>query len=60
VTYHAGFVKDASIECDSCGVLVPVDRNGIPFAWFLAGKPPRGWKKIDDKHYCPRCKGQYA
>lgn len=47
MTYHAGlFGADAYITCDGPGCttrLAVVDRNGRPYAWFLAYRPAKGW-----------------
>lgn len=35
------------IICDGCGLEFPLDRGPrIPPAWFLDGKPPRGWRGL--------------
>ena len=51
------------VTCDApgCGSVVTCCRkDGFPKAWFRVAPRPPGWKTIDAKHYCPRCKGQYA
>jgi hypothetical protein len=50
--------SDPHILCDGCGAVVTIRR---PPAWFLAGKPPRGWRGLrmaDGSRrwdLCPRC-----
>ena len=50
------------IYCDGCPASVPVARpGGLPYAWFLAGKPPKGWRaaprdEFRSWHWCPTCR----
>lgn len=66
-----GFVPGPPVViCDACGLIISVENShGFPLKWFMDGKPPPGWKRIPkelsldgspSKHYCGRCKGQYA
>ena len=71
MTYHCGVgprmasigvrLSVPHVTCDApgCGSVVTCCRkDGFPKAWFRRAPRPPGWRTIDDKHYCPRCKGQ--
>lgn len=49
------------VICDGCGLVLNVRDDRPPPAWFLDGKPPKGWATTkredgtrDDR--CPRCR----
>jgi hypothetical protein len=70
MTYHCGLSfpgtrRDPGITCDGCGMMHPVAKpSGMPLAWFLDGKAPKGWAMYRSesgdglyrRDYCPRCK----
>lgn len=52
---------DPRIICDGCGLVNRVSRpHGVPFAWFMNGKAPPGWRLLRNgdvrRDFCPRCK----
>jgi hypothetical protein len=47
------------ITCDQCGEVMAV-KYGMPPAWLLNGKAPRGWRSVALKDgtrrdFCPSC-----
>lgn len=53
--------RDPQVLCDGCGATRNVLGNGGPPSWFLARKPPPGWRGLR-KHdgskrwdLCPAC-----
>ncbi len=51
------------IICDGCGYTLRVGMYGVPPVWFLDGKAPPKWRKVQRTadggrvDYCPACKG---
>jgi hypothetical protein len=59
MTYQASLFGSAPrITCDGCGVRRTID--GLPPAWFFAGKGPPGWRLErngdERRDYCGTCK----
>lgn len=57
--------REPAIRCDGCGITVAIaNRTSFAPKWFLDGKAPKGWKRIDDcgkrRDYCPRCRPKEA
>jgi hypothetical protein len=57
--------REPHIECDGCGLRWNIPTDRAPPVWFLDGKAPKGWKRVDAigetdqmerRDYCPRCK----
>ena len=57
--------RDAGIVCDGCGYFLRVGKYSVPPEWYLDGKAPPGWLRVDAigetdepvrRDYCPRCK----
>lgn len=56
---------EARITCDECGLVTSVAwASGLPFTWFLAGKPPPRWKRVEREgkqlDVCPHCQAKPA
>lgn len=69
MTYHCGLSfpgerREPHITCDVCGTVHRVANGaGVPYAWFLDEKAPRGWKRVPQgdgpaAHYCGRCRDE--
>jgi hypothetical protein len=58
------FGNPPRVSCDSPGCEARIEINGLPPAWLLKRKAPRGWKTliIDDfrRDWCPPHKYQAA
>lgn len=67
MTYHCGMApglpiapREPHVTCDGCGRHHPaLKASGMPYAWMLAGKAPKGWLVVavgdTKRHYCGLC-----
>lgn len=52
-----------SVYCDGCGLRIDaITRSGMPAAWLLTNKAPKGWllerteEPFTRKDWCPKCR----
>jgi hypothetical protein len=66
VSYHCGTSalgrRWRRITCDGCGAVYRVRADRVPPSWFLDGKAPRGWIRVNGdegqrRDYCGGCRG---